>query len=816
MSTHKIRKSLLTLGGILLSSLSAQAQLAGGLINYWPLEGDATDVAEAIPGSGSTSADDGMVNGSVSFVPGMSTGFGNAGNFPGGGGNNITIADPDSGTNDIDRSGADLTISAWFLLNNRDTVWQALIAHGEEADYRIAVRSDLNPIPMAYAGGGSKSDIETTSTVGTGPAGDATWHHIVVTTEGSATQIFLDGVLEASGGTGEISENGENLLCIGCNPTNGREWNGLIDDIGMWDRALTAAEVTQIYDAGVAGNPLSTLFVVTDGDGDGLPDEWEILHGLDPTDPGTGNIDNGPGGDPDGDTVSNFDEYNDGSNSTSPVNDDSDGDTLTDDIETNTGMFVDATNTGTNPNKVDSDNDGLDDNVEDTGGTNNGATMTGSNPNLPDTDGDAIPDGYEITNMLDPNIDDSLLDPDTDQLDNVSEFEAGTDPQVPDTDMDGVNDGPEVNTYSSDPLVIDTDGDTLSDGDEVNTHMTDPTMRDTDGDLFSDLEELTASTDPNDPNSKPAVRQLPDPLLYYTFDVDNGTEVENLGTLATAGVLQGAATYGPGQDASFGTAFVGNRSDTNDAYVATGISGDDLGFGANGTYTAMAWINWAGSEGDEDHIVFGQDDGGGDNPQLHHGIRDDSSPANIHFGGWGTNQDISDAGAVPANTWTHVAWQYDGTEKVVFVDGVETARAGGDNIANSALNVIIGAHGRDSNLNPAPGQSFNGSLDEVKIYGSALTPAQVREAMTPSGASADLKITDCVFDPNVGASGHYSLTFTSRLNGSYRLFTSNDLIDFSDEVDSVSPIVGADGSTTVVFPHPDPGVSKIFFRVETN
>ena len=43
---------------------------------------------------------------------------------------------------------------------------------------------------------------------------------------------------------------------------------------------------------------------------------------------------------------------------------DSDGDGLTDGVETNTGNFVDKANTGTDPNKADSDGDGVDDGEE--------------------------------------------------------------------------------------------------------------------------------------------------------------------------------------------------------------------------------------------------------------------------------------------------------------------------------------------------------------------------------------------------------------------------------------------------------------------
>ena len=82
----------------------------------------------------------------------------------------------------------------------------------------------------------------------------------------------------------------------------------------------------------------------------------------------------------------------------------------------------------------------------------------------------------------------------------------------------------------------------------------------------------------------------------------------------------------------------------------------------------MAWVNWTGSGGNVDHMVFGQEDGPGNAPMLHHGIRDDS-PANVHYGGWGN--DLNDAGTVVPGEWTHLAFSYDGTDKVVFVNGVE-------------------------------------------------------------------------------------------------------------------------------------------------
>jgi hypothetical protein len=205
-------------------------------------------------------------------------------------------------------------------------------------------------------------------------------------------------------------------------------------------------------------------------------------------------------------------------------------------------------------------------------------------------------------------------------------------------------------------------------------------------------------------------------LVHYTFD---GGNAANSGSLNN-GTAVGGTTYVEGRS---GLAFSGNRLGANDAYIQTGYSGTELGLGPDSVYTAMAWVNWTGSGGNVDHMVFGQEDGAGNAAMLHHGIRDDS-PANVHYGGWGN--DLNDAGTVVPGEWTHLAFSYDGTDKVVFVNGVETARQNGGTMGGHALPVIIGGHGRDA-ADPA-GQSFNGLIDDVKMFDTALDAAGVLAA----------------------------------------------------------------------------------------
>jgi hypothetical protein len=253
---------------------------------------------------------------------------------------------------------------------------------------------------------------------------------------------------------------------------------------------LDAVETnTGVY---VGPNDTGTNPLVADTDADGFSDS----------------LDNCP-------VVANASQLNtDGDTFGNACDADDDGDGLLDTVETNTLVFVSASDTGTDPLLTDTDADGAADGAETGTGIWNGPNDRGTNPVVADTDGDGWSDGIETNTGV-----------------FVGPADTGTNPLLADTDADGTNDPLDNCRFLANADQLDTDGDlagNVCDDDDDNDGLldavetgtgifvgpgdtgTDPLLPDTDGDGYSDGNEVTAGSDPTDPDSIPP---LPIPAL---------------------------------------------------------------------------------------------------------------------------------------------------------------------------------------------------------------------------------------------------------------------------------------------------------------
>jgi uncharacterized protein (TIGR02145 family) len=86
------------------------------------------------------------------------------------------------------------------------------------------------------------------------PSAATDWHHIVVVYTNGIPQLYFDGAAVAEG----ISTDRDSHISLGTDPwyPNGgigfgfanNQYHGGIDDVGFWDRVLTAEEIAALYD----------------------------------------------------------------------------------------------------------------------------------------------------------------------------------------------------------------------------------------------------------------------------------------------------------------------------------------------------------------------------------------------------------------------------------------------------------------------------------------------------------------------------------------------------------------------------------------
>ena len=80
---------------------------------------------------------------------------------------------------------------------------------------------------------------------------DKDWHHHCVTYDGATVTYFLDGHEVAS--VKRVMNTAAGPLVLGTCPDKKRSFRGMIDEVAVFDRALSAAEVERLYQMGEKG-----------------------------------------------------------------------------------------------------------------------------------------------------------------------------------------------------------------------------------------------------------------------------------------------------------------------------------------------------------------------------------------------------------------------------------------------------------------------------------------------------------------------------------------------------------------------------------
>ena len=245
-------KSNLTLlfGLLLFSTLHAQVPSyvpTDGLVGWWPFNGNANDES----GNGN----DGVVNGATL----AEDRFGNAASAYGFNGTNSFIQYEADNLPTSTRS-----VSAWFYSTNigEGPSGRAILGYGGQScgqSWNMLLDNAGSPQgPGSYEVNSHCNVFSITSNYGA-DAPNGAWHHWVAVTSSLGTQFYVDGELVSTDPAfiNNTVVAGKDF-CIGAyTNTNGvgalitdpnnTPWNGLLDDIAIWNRALTEQEIQNLY-----------------------------------------------------------------------------------------------------------------------------------------------------------------------------------------------------------------------------------------------------------------------------------------------------------------------------------------------------------------------------------------------------------------------------------------------------------------------------------------------------------------------------------------------------------------------------------------
>lgn len=333
-----------SLPALLASAL--HASLTDSLVAYYDFEetGEA-GLANKAPGATGYHAAQYFTDGTASFDPNYidpdGPGFAGKANFNGGNGLsdrskllagkalNLTDAWNQAivvplGTAEL---GHTFTISAWYALtpgdaNNSDRYHVFESSNDYDVSWGTGVAPDGPHASYDYLGYIVGAATNSAAAITASGVSTSAWHHVahVVTTDGADTTltVYLDGKLVGSLTRPTVNTDTTppqsmdiGFLLFGRQRTSSlsgtghagdRYWDGMMDEIAIWDRALTAQEIHELRMRGLSGTDiLDSGFEedLDDDDNDGLANFHELwIHGTDPD-----NADTDGDGIPDGDEL---------------------------------------------------------------------------------------------------------------------------------------------------------------------------------------------------------------------------------------------------------------------------------------------------------------------------------------------------------------------------------------------------------------------------------------------------------------------------------------------------------------------------------
>ena len=217
------------------------ATAPSGLVSWWPGEGNANDIVDGNSGTlqGGATFAAGYV-GQAFLLDGVNA-YVDAGNAP-----NLHV------------SGGDFTVEAWVRFNALGgdmSIMDKMSASGVNTDGWRLIKQGDNRFWFCLGGGGGNRCYDPSFTLfSTTVAQTGVWYHVAVVKSAGGFSLSVNGVQEdARSSLPPFLDTHAAILRIGSYVLEGAHLNGEVDEVSIYNRALSAAQIQAIYAAASAG-----------------------------------------------------------------------------------------------------------------------------------------------------------------------------------------------------------------------------------------------------------------------------------------------------------------------------------------------------------------------------------------------------------------------------------------------------------------------------------------------------------------------------------------------------------------------------------
>jgi RHS repeat-associated protein len=221
--------------------------LGNNLASYWAFDGNGNDSkgSNNLTNQGSATFGTGKINNAAQLN-----------------GTSQYFSDTDNST----LHPAQFTIAAWFK-SSSFSAGQPVIEkdyNGTWANPYLSFMVRINNSSTIEYGLSDGTNYSNNTYTGT-TLSTGTWYHVAETYDGATVRLYLNGTLASSFAYSSAVGYSTGVFNVG-HDGGSQYFNGSIDEAGLWSRALSAYDISQLYNSGAGYNPSGlSAFTVTAG-----------------------------------------------------------------------------------------------------------------------------------------------------------------------------------------------------------------------------------------------------------------------------------------------------------------------------------------------------------------------------------------------------------------------------------------------------------------------------------------------------------------------------------------------------------------------